>query len=87
VLEAFARGRPVVATDLGALPELVEGCGWVAPPTPGALAAALRAATDPNAAAAAGARARARYEERFTPTAALAALLDTYAAVVGSPVG
>jgi glycosyltransferase involved in cell wall biosynthesis len=87
VLEAFARGRPVVATDLGALPELVEGCGWVAPPTPEALAAALRAATDPNAAAAAGARARARYEEHFTPVAALAALLDTYAAVVGSPVG
>lgn len=84
VLEAFAHGRAVVATDRGALRDLVgDGAGWLAPPEPAVLAAALRAATEPRAAARAGARARARYEAAFTPAAVLAALLDAYRAVAG----
>jgi len=44
VLEAFALGLPVVSSDRGGLPELVEGRGIVVPAgDAGALAAALRA--------------------------------------------
>lgn len=88
VLEAFAHGRPVAGTDLGALPHLVtNGAGWLAPPEPAALAAALHDADDEAAAAAAGARARERYEAAFTPAAVLAALLDVYRALAGVAVG
>ncbi len=44
-IEAFAFGKPVVATDRGSLPEVVGGCGTVTPPEPEALAAALVSAT------------------------------------------
>jgi glycosyltransferase involved in cell wall biosynthesis len=85
VLEAFAHGRPVVCTALGALPELVAGgAGWACPPEPAALAEALRTAADPAAATAAGRAARARYETAFTPAASLAALLAIYREVTGA---
>lgn len=42
VLDAFARGIPVVATQVGGLKELVEDRGWLAPPgDPSALARAM----------------------------------------------
>ncbi len=42
VLEAMTRGCPVIATDAGALPEVVGGAGLLVPPChPGALAAAI----------------------------------------------
>jgi glycosyltransferase involved in cell wall biosynthesis len=82
VVEAFARGRPVLATDLGPLPALVPpSCGWTVPPDPAALAAALTAAVSSPDLAALGAAARARYLAEFTPERTLAQLLDVYAAV------
>jgi glycosyltransferase involved in cell wall biosynthesis len=79
VVEAFARGRPVLATDLGPLPALVPpSCGWTVPPDAGALAAALASVSD---VAARGAAARARYLAEFTPERTLAQLLDVYADV------
>jgi glycosyltransferase involved in cell wall biosynthesis len=82
VVEAFARGRPVVATDVGPLPELVTpDVGWLAPPTPDGLAAVLGSVTRD---AARGAAARARYLARYTPERVLRQLMDVYEAVSGN---
>jgi glycosyltransferase involved in cell wall biosynthesis len=81
VCEAFARGRPVVATDVGPLPDLVTpDRGWLAPPAADGLAAVLR---DVRPDPARGAAARAHYLAELTPERTLRALLDVYAAVIG----
>ncbi len=71
VLEAFACGAPVVATDLGGLPELVEPGrdGHVVPAgDPAALAAALAdLLCDPERALEMGRAGRAKVERRFAP--------------------
>ncbi len=71
VLEAFAAGLPVVATDLGGLPELIEdGVDGRCVPAedPEALGEALEALTgDPARALAMGRAARAKVERGFTP--------------------
>jgi glycosyltransferase involved in cell wall biosynthesis len=68
ILEAFARGRPVVATRVGGIPELVEDgiTGRLVPPEdPQALAKALvEMLQDVNPAAAMGRAARAAIEAR-----------------------
>lgn len=48
IMEAFAMGRPVIATRIAAIPELVdEKCGWLVEPGDGeALAQAIRAVMD-----------------------------------------
>jgi glycosyltransferase involved in cell wall biosynthesis len=77
--ESFARGRPVLATDVGPLPEVVTpDVGWTAPAVPEALARAL---SSPPPLAPLGAGARARYLRDLTPERSLRRLLDTYAAV------
>jgi glycosyltransferase involved in cell wall biosynthesis len=69
IIEAMAMSRPVVGTDLGGLPELVEDGRsglLVAPGDAAALAAAVgRVVDDPGLAAGMGAAARAEAEERF----------------------
>ena len=85
VVEAFARGRPVVATRMGGLGELVDDrCGWLVEPTAETLAPALAAAAaaSPDRLAAMGRAGRARYEAAFTPSAVVARLVDTYEAVL-----
>lgn len=67
-IEAYARGRPVVASAAGGLLDIVEdGCtGWLFPPRGvDRLAGVLRSLT-PADVIAAGARARDRYEQRYT---------------------
>jgi glycosyltransferase involved in cell wall biosynthesis len=69
-LEAMERGRPVIASAVGGLPEIVEdaGTGLLVPPGDAeALAAGIRElATDRGRAAAMGAAGRARALEEFS---------------------
>jgi len=84
-VEAFAAGTPVIASDIGALTELVTDAeGWRAPAGD---AAALGAAIDcalasPEEAATRGAAARARYERDFTMAARLTSLEQHYRDVI-----
>ena len=81
VFEAMAMGKPVVASAVSDLPEVLEGCGQlVAPNSPEAAAQVLAAVfADPEAARALGARARDRCIEKYgaeTSRKTLLALLD-----------
>jgi glycosyltransferase involved in cell wall biosynthesis len=70
VLEAFGCGVPVVTTNLGGLPELVDAsCGAVVPAEdPDAMAAALGCLLDhPERAWEMGRAARSRAERDFDP--------------------
>jgi glycosyltransferase involved in cell wall biosynthesis len=66
VLEAMAVGLPVVASAVGAIPEMLDGCGEVVPPgDTAALTAALRGMLDPERRRGLGAAAQARVHERY----------------------
>ncbi len=79
---AYSFGRPVVATRVGGLPEVVEEehSGLLVPPQdPPALAAALlRLVTDPDLAAEMGAYARRLCETRFAWAPIAQKILQTY---------
>jgi glycosyltransferase involved in cell wall biosynthesis len=81
VLEAFGCGVPVVATNLGGLPELLaDGCGEVVPPDdPDAMAATLgRLLAQPGRTWAMGQSARSKAEREFDPDRHLAGLARLY---------
>jgi glycosyltransferase involved in cell wall biosynthesis len=81
IIEAFSRGRPVLACDLGEVPMMVDDSnGWLTEPSPVSLARALDAIT-PGEAARRAEGARRSYLERYTPAERLAALVDVYRAV------
>jgi len=85
-IEAFAAGRPVVASRIGALPEIVvESAGVCVPPgDANALAITLDVlAADPALGRRLGAAARRHYEQHFTPARDAARLLAHYADVCG----
>ncbi|MGZ4390228.1 MAG: glycosyltransferase, partial [Gaiellaceae bacterium] len=86
-LEAMERGRAVVASSVGGLPELVaEGdTGLLVPPEdPVALAAAiLELACDPERARAMGTAGRRRTLERFDEESAAAGVEAVYREVLG----
>lgn len=88
VLEAMAAGLPVVASAVGAIPELVGECGERVPPGDAeALAAALRRLRDPQRRRALGEQAQARVAERYDSalqTPRLVAMLRRVALPEGS---
>jgi glycosyltransferase involved in cell wall biosynthesis len=80
-LEGLASGTPLVLSDIGGLPEVLgdEQAGWLVPPRDtGSLAAALDELRDGAAVDKRGAAARRRYEQAFTPDAALSRLQAVY---------
>jgi glycosyltransferase involved in cell wall biosynthesis len=80
--EAMAAGLPVVASRVGALPELVEESALVEPGDPAALAQTIgRLWGD----AAAGERGRARVRELCGPEAVAAGLMRIYAGTASRP--
>jgi glycosyltransferase involved in cell wall biosynthesis len=82
VLEALARGRPLVFTDHGALPGVVgAGAGWGVPPAVDALARALSTIPASADVAARGAAARKRFVDRYTEEQSLRSLVAVYAEV------
>lgn len=82
VIEAFACGRPVIATRHGGLAEMVEDGSTgllVDPGSAAGLAASLaRAVAEPDLMVAMGQAARRRYEEAYSPEVAYRALIDVY---------
>ncbi|MGD9612234.1 MAG: glycosyltransferase family 4 protein [Kiritimatiellia bacterium] len=78
VFEAMAMAKPIVASAVSDLPEVLDGCGHlVAPGDPEAVAQALATVfADPDAAQAMGARARARCLERYGAETSRKALLE-----------
>jgi len=90
VTEAMASGRPVVATAVNGVPDLVEpgSTGLLAEPSdPAALARSVLWMLDhPVEAEAMGAQARARVRPSFAPELMCAALDDLYGELLGRPV-
>lgn len=86
VLEAMAAGLPVVATEVGGLPEVVdEGrTGWLVPARdPEALVARIRALLrDPERRHAMGEAGRTRAREQFSIERVVAQIVEVYEAVL-----
>lgn len=85
LMEAMAFGLPVVSTNTGAIPELVEGAGIiVAPKDPTALASALRALRDPRYRAALGQKGRDKVLCEFNVTQTAARIAERIQQVTSS---
>lgn len=76
LLEALSAGRPALGTAVGGIPYIIGDAGWVVPPEPEAIAAALLLARDQAAGLAKAAR--ERYLHHFHPDVLTARLLEIY---------
>lgn len=85
LVEAFATGLPVVASDLGSQAEIIDDSetGWLVPPgDPTALTELVsRATADPDHLATVGRSCRRRFEQRYTADANLEMVLSIYSQV------
>jgi len=91
VLEAMAKGLPVIATPAGGTPEALGDCGYLLPATEDdnsrarALAKAIvNWAGDPQARRCAGASGRTRARAKFTRQQMLSAYLDVIAQILAA---
>lgn len=89
ILEAISSGLPVIATPVGAIPEVLtsgKNCILVPPGDVEALAEAmLKLKVEPNIAATLSVQGRALYEQKFTMGAYMERLLATYEQVLSRP--
>jgi hypothetical protein len=88
LIEAAAHGRPVVASNVGGIPEIVSNgnTGFLIPPEDAkALRGALRRLTDRSVRMAMGRRAQALWTERFTPQRMAEGLATVYREALGRP--
>lgn len=87
VIEAMAHGIPVIATNVGGIPDILDAdSGILVPPNDArALADAMSAlANDPQRRNEMGAAARERHQKLFAPTAVVPLLLDVYHRLTGN---
>jgi len=85
IVEAMAHGIPVIASEVGGIPDMIgDDAGIrVVPGDSAALAEAmLRLANDPELRRQMGAAAQERYQKLFSPKAVLPLMLDIYQRVV-----
>lgn len=81
IIEAMAHGKPIIATSVGGVPDLVtEDVGILVPPNDlAALSSAMvRLASDSDLRQKLGSAARKKYERLFTPAMVLPVLIDFY---------
>jgi glycosyltransferase involved in cell wall biosynthesis len=85
LFDAMAMARPIVATSVSMIPEVLDGCGLLVPPGDGrALRAMLeRLLSDPERAQELGRRARARCVERYSFASARAVLFPLIDRLLG----
>ena len=81
IIEAMAHGKPVIASAVGGIPDMIDAeSGILVPPGDSAALAdaILRLADDPELRKRMGKSARHRYEQLFSPKAVLPVLVEIY---------
>ena len=87
VIEAMAHGIPVIATNVGGIPDILDADSGILVPPGDAVALAEAMATlanDPQRRNEMGAAARERHQKLFTPTVVVPLLLNAYQRVSGN---
>jgi glycosyltransferase involved in cell wall biosynthesis len=87
IVEAMAHGKPIIASEVGGVPDMIGNEAGVLVPAgdPQALAnAMLRMAGDNDLRSSMGLAARARYERFFSPAAVVPLIMETYKRVSGN---
>jgi glycosyltransferase involved in cell wall biosynthesis len=84
IIEAMANGKPIIASAVGGIPDMIDADSGILVPAGDATAlseAMLRLAKQPKLRAQMGAAARERYQKLFSPDAVVPLMLDTYGRV------